>query len=243
MRYVRWGLLTIACLLVAGTALAQFGQFRGFFGYPNNDPPDTEFIFARWEYQDGRDGWAHDYPAAEEHLNQVMHEATGVNVDQMSYRIVQISSDEIFDYPFGYISEPGQMWLTDLEVRNFREYVDRGGIVMIDDFDGQRHFQVMYENIKRVFPNRELRVLTDVHPMLNTFYKIDSLYIESPYSVGGPAVFYGIDDEYGNLAVIVCYNNDVGDFWEHIDEPRYALRPSAEALRLGINIVVYAMTH
>ena len=44
------------------------------------------------------------------------------------------------------------MWLTDLEVRNFREYVDRGGIVMIDDFDGQRHFQVMYQNIKRVFP-------------------------------------------------------------------------------------------
>ena len=243
MRYVRWGLLTIAFLLVAGTALSQFGRFRGFFRYANNEPPDTEFIFARWEYQDGRGGWAHDYPDAEEHLNQIMNEATGVNVERMSYRIVQISSDEIFDYPFGYISEPGQMWLTDLEVRNFREYVDRGGIVMIDDFDGQRHFQVMYENIKRVFPNRELRVLTDVHPMLNTFYKIDSLYIESPYSVGGPAVFYGIDDEYGNLAVIVCYNNDVGDFWEHIDEPRYALRPSAEALRLGINIVVYAMTH
>ena len=69
------------------------------FRYANNEPPDTEFIFARWEYQDGRGGWAHDYPDAEEHLNQIMDEATGVNVERMSYRIVQISSDEIFDYP------------------------------------------------------------------------------------------------------------------------------------------------
>ena len=66
-------------------------------------------------------GGAHDYPDAEEHLNQIMSEATIIDVEEMSYRIVPIASEEIFEYPFGYISEPGMMWLSDLEVRNFRE--------------------------------------------------------------------------------------------------------------------------
>ncbi len=135
------------------------------------------------------------------------------------------------------------MWLSDLEVRNFREYVDRGGLVMLDDFDGPRQFEMMEANLMRVFPERELVMLDDTHPMLGTFYDIDSLYIESPYPVGGPAIFYGIERDNGDLAVIICYNNDVGDFWEWIDQPAYPLKPSTEALRLEINIVLYAMTH
>ena len=66
---------------------------------------------------------------------------------------------------------------------------------------------------------------------------------ESPYEVGGKAVFYGIDNANGDLSVIICFNNDVGDFWEWIDRPQYALRPSAEGLKLGINFVLYAMSH
>ena len=85
-------------------------------------------------------GWSHDYPDAEEHINQIMSEATGVNVDKMSYKIIPLESDEIFKYPFGYISEPGQMGLTETEIKNFREFVDRGGFVMLDDFDNARQF-------------------------------------------------------------------------------------------------------
>ena len=247
MPRIRYGLAIVLVLLLAGAALGQFGRgfgrFGGFNCYFQNDPPDTEFIFARWQYGGGGGGWAHDYPDAEEHLNQVMSEATILDVDQMSYRIVQIGSEEIFDYPFGYISEPGQMWLTDLEVENFREYVDRGGMVMLDDFNGPRHFAIMEANLRRVFPERELVLLNNGHHILHTFYDIDSLYIESPYAVGEDAVFYGIENEAGDLSVIICHNNDVGDFWELIDRAAYPLRPSTEALRLGINIVLYAMTH
>jgi hypothetical protein len=67
--------------------------------------------------------------------------------------------------------------------------------------------------------------------------------VESPYDVGGKAEFFGVNDENGRLAVIICHNNDIGDYWEKIDQPTYAVRPSAEALRLGINFVLYAMTH
>jgi hypothetical protein len=86
-------------------------------------------------------------------------------------------------------------------------------------------------------------LMTGDHPILHTYYDIESLYVESPYQVGGPATFYGINDQQGNLSIIICYNNDIGDFWEWIDQPRYPLRPGAEALRMGVNFVLYAMTH
>jgi hypothetical protein len=221
----------------------RFG-FGNFFEVENPDQPRTEFIFARWQYGRGRNGgWWHDYPDAEEHITQIMKEATGIDVDRTSYAIVPMSSRDIFKYPFGYISEPGMMLLTDTEVKNFREFIDRGGFVMLDDFDGPRQWSVMKQNLDRVFPDRPMFRLDQTHPILHTYYDIDSLYVESPYNVGADAVFYGINNEKGVLSVVICFNNDVGDFWELIDRPVYAVRPSAEALKLGINFVVYAMTH
>jgi hypothetical protein len=144
-------------LVVSATLGPMYGQrFGRFFIRQNAPPPDSEFVFARWQYSSGSGGWSHDYPDAEEHINQIMKEATGIHLEHTSYSIVPMSSEEIFNYPFGYISEPGMMWLTEEEVRNFRR---------------------------------------------------------------------------------------IGDFWEWIDQPQYALKPSAEGLKLGINFVVYAMTH
>ena len=208
----------------------------------NLDVSKTGFIFARWQISRSN-GWWHDYPDAEEHLNQIMSEATGVNVDKMSYQIVPLESKDIFKYPFGYISEPGMMELSDAEVKNFREFVDRGGFVMLDDFDNAQQFAVMKENIDRVFPDRPIFPMPDTHSILHTYYNIDSLYVESPYPVDAPAKFFGINDDKGRLSVILCFNNDIGDFWELIDQKAYALRPSIEGLRLGINFVLYAMTH
>ncbi len=237
-------LLILAVLAELYAQRDRFAEFRGFFDFENGEPPPTEFVFARWQYGQGRNGgWWHDYPDAEQHIAQIMKEATGINVEAASYKIVAMSSEEIFKYPFGYISEPGMMYLTDTEVKHFREFVDRGGFVMLDDFDGPRQFAAMKQNMDRVFPDRPMIRLDDSHSILHTFYDIDSLYVESPYNVGADAVFYGYNNERGELAVIICANNDVGDFWELIDQPAYAVRPSAEALKLGINFVIYAMTH
>ncbi len=233
-------------VLIAGALFAQQFRFEDrYFGFRprSNNPPQTEFTFARWEYSSGSDGWSHDYPAAEEHINQLIKDATSIAVDKMSYRIVPMSSDEIFKYPFGYISEPGMMRLNEEEIRHFREFVDRGGFVMLDDFDGPRQFAVMQQNIRLVFPDREMFRMTDEHAILNTYYKIDSLYVESPYDVGAPAEFFGINNAQGDLAVIICANNDIGDFWEWLDQPMYPLKPSAEGVKMGINFVLYAMTH
>ena len=247
-------LLLFLVLLILGAAAVQAQRSRGgarfnpFLGVSQNEHPDTEFVLARWHYTAGwrGDGWAHDYPTAEEHILQIMKEVTGINVERLSYRVVELSSPEIFDYPFAYVSEPGEMLLTDREIANLREYIDRGGFVMIDDFGGQGQgrgeWDAFYENLLRAFPEREAYLLDTDHAMMNTFYKIDNLQTVHPMT-GAKSVFYGYPDERGGLAMIICYNNDVGDYWEFIDQPYYAVKPSAEALKLGINFVMYALTH
>lgn len=244
-------LLALAVLVEAQRRrnFSGFDDFGRAFGFiDQNEPPDTEFVFARLRYGVGRPrfgggGWAHDYPAAEQHVLQVMSEATGVNVQRMSYSIVEIGSPDLFKYPFSYISEPGEMWLTDEEVANFRQYVDRGGFVMIDDFDGAYDLENLRRNLERVFPDRHMFVLPPDHEIFHTYYDINSTDARAPYAYGGDPVFYGFPGKDGRTSMIICHNNDVGDFWEHIDQPRFPLAPSSESLRLGINFVLYAMTH
>jgi hypothetical protein len=117
---------------------------------------------------------------------------------------------------------------------------------MVDDFGGQgggmREFEAFRSNLLRAFPDRDMFVLTDDHPMLNAFYNVDSLETVHPMT-GVKSIFYGYPDGKGGLSMVICYNNDVGDFWEFIDSPRYPVKPSAEALKLGINFVMYSMTH
>jgi len=243
---------SIAAILVVLTvgALAQGQRGR----YSDNrvplytDPTNSEFVLARWHYSagwGGGGGWRHDYPDAEEHILQIMSETTGLNTNSLSYRVVELSSPEIFKYPFAYVSEPGEMLLSDVEVENLREYIERGGFVMLDDFGGQldqEEFQRFKPNMDRAFPDREMYELTDRHPLLHNFFDVDGLLMIHPMSLA-KAEFYGFNDSKGRLAMVICFKNDVGDYWELIDSPRYAVKPSAEALKLGINFVMYTMTH
>src|SRR5690606_24155574 len=141
------------------------------------------------------EGWSHDYPAAEQHILQIMKETSMIDTDRLSYRVVDLSSPEIFDYPFSYVSEPGEMWLSDQEVENLREYVDRGGFVMIDDFGGQgqgpREFENLRMNLRRAFPEREMIQLTGTHTIFHTLYDINSLNTVHPMS-GVPSIFFGL---------------------------------------------------
>jgi len=235
----------LAIVIGASTLSAQFFGRRGFI--INNDPPPTEFIIARWKYTNNGDidgiGWSHDYPQAEQHIAQIISEATAVNIERMSYRVVELDDPEIFEYPFTYLSEPGEMDLTEPEVVNFREYIDRGGFIMVDDFDGQWALENLRRNLRRVFPDREMFRVTIDHEIFHIFYDIDALNVISPYAVPGEATFYGVANKNGDLAMIICFNNDVATFWGWIDQARYQLKPSIESLRLGINFALYALTH
>jgi hypothetical protein len=244
---------TLLLLVLVSLAAALYAQRRqerfGVSSRPTFDTPDpkTEFAIARW-YSAGwrNDGWYHDYPNAEEHILAVMKDVSVIDTDTLSYKIVDLASPEIFNYPFAYVSHPGEVVPSDEEIENLREYIERGGFLMLDDFGGQGQGDWEMEGFKslldRAFPGREFYPLTDDHPLLQISYQVDGLNMIHPMSYA-KSYFYGLNDSKGRLAMVICYANDVGDYWEFINEPRYPVKPAAEALKLGVNIALYSMTH
>jgi hypothetical protein len=247
MRTSRLIICVLILGLLAGILQAQRRRSSWLFNLYDKDTPTEEFAIARW-YSSGwvGDGWAHDYPNAEEHILQIVSEVSLIQTNRLSYKAVDMASDEIFEYPFAYISHPGEVFPSDQEIENLRQYIDRGGFIMVDDFGGQGQGPWEFENfrkiLRRAFPERELYPLTDQHELLRISYTISNLDMIHPMS-GAKSTFYGFDDGKGRLAMVVCYANDVGDYWEFLDQPRYPLKPSSEAVRLGINIIMYALTH
>ena len=233
-------------LVFAGATFLYAQRFREPLFFSNSAPP-TELVVARWEYtargKFNGTGWSHNFPSSDQHFAQVISEATNINVKNVSYRIVELGSSEVFDYPFAVVSEPGEMALTDHEVQNLRQYIDRGGFVLMDDFDGPRDLGTLQRDLHRAFPDRDLVRLTIDHEIFHMFYDIDALNVVSPYLVDGEPVFYALMNDKGKIGVIACYNNDLENFWDYIDRGEYPLKPSIEAFRLGINFLIYSMTH
>jgi hypothetical protein len=248
-------------LLLRASAQEQYMELQHLFHDMETNrqpPPGTEFVFARVRYMTawrkrGRsanrmlEGWAHDYPVAEEHILQVASEATGINLNKDSYVIVELGSKDIFRYPLLYFSEVGEMDMTEQEVANFREYLDRGGFAIVDDFDNQELLDWFRGQMARVYSDRNFSLLQLNNQVFHTCYDIPTLNLEGPEKgrrrPGERAHFYGYFDEHGRLIMVINHNNDIGDFWEWIDQPRYPLQPSIEGLRLGIDYLLFAMTH
>jgi len=235
----------------------EFEQICKDLATPRKPPDDTEVVFARihfTSYGPGRgprrrrtpcgiwEGWSHDYPVAEQNLTQILHEATRINTRKDSYVMVRLDSDDIFKYPWGLMSEVGEMSLTEKEVENLREYLNRGGFIVADDFDGP-NLEWFQDQMRKVFPDRTFVRLTVDHPLFHTFYDIKTLEMDPPYPQRGTPAFYGYYDDHGRLSMVLDHNNDIGDFWEWIDEPRYDLSASIAGLRLGIDYFMYALTH
>ncbi len=222
-------------------------------------PKDSEFVFARvqagqreyrmyWEEAP----WHHDYPFSEEFFLGMLHEVTGMRVTSESYRIVALSSPDIFKYPFLYLSEPGFMKLNDKDVANLGEYIRRGGFIMADDFrtanylHGPEELEILRGYLQRAVPERELVRLDIHHPIFHSFYNIDTLTMAPPYGGETPGFvpqFWGMSDEHGNLQLIANYNNDLGEFWKWVDQGKMPFHPAVRSVQLGINYVVYAMSH
>jgi hypothetical protein len=190
----------------------------------------------------GHMGWSHNYPYSEINLNEFIGRTTKVDVADNSYRGIELSSPEIFNYPFAYISEPGEMELTEAEVANLREYVDRGGFILIDDFDTW-HMDNLREEMRRVFPERSFQELSVDNPIFDLVYAVSSLDSMAPYVAGGNPTYYGLVNSVGHIAIVALHNNDFANFWEWYGSPNYPLQPSTDAFRMGTNFVVHSMTH
>jgi hypothetical protein len=200
-------------------------------------------------------GWAIDYPGGDCKFMGSIHRLTGINVHP-DPNVKEILAEDLFKFPYVYAVEVGGMLIDLQEAEQLREYLLRGGFLHVDDFWGQREFGNFAEQIARVFPEHKLERLPLSHPIFHTFFDIDQI-VQVPARNSGcaddgitwedpndtePGMF-GISDDKGRLMVIATYNTDLGDAWEYMDLPCYKAKFSGFAYRMGLNIMIYAMTH
>ena len=211
----------------------------------------AEYTFARVEFNLGSRGginregqvpWEHDYPRSEDFFLSMVAQVSGVHTSTTAYQIVRLDSPDIFKYPFLYFSEPGFMDLTDAETVNLREFFNRGGFAMFDDFRGQHIVNLDYQ-LHKVFPNRQLERMDLKDPIFSTFYDIDSLEMPPPYPMPNNPSFWGMKDDKKRLILMANNDNDFGEFWEDIDNGASVLHPAVQSFQFGVNYLVYAMTH
>ena len=222
-------------------------------------PPEWhEFYFTRAAYSSGYGGWgrrgnswATDFPKSDRQFLTVLKRLT--NLDAFDYENAVLLTDEnIRRYPFLYALEVGYMDLSPAEIEGLRAYLDAGGFLVIDDFWGSREWAVFEWNMSRVFPNRPIIDLDLDHPVFNTFYDIDEVLQVPAYRRWGGQTWErdgyvpqvkGIEDDNGRLMVIVNWNTDLGDAWEWAEQPDYPLQYSTFAFQMGVNMIIYAMSH
>jgi hypothetical protein len=199
-------------------------------------------------------GWAIDYPAADCKFMGGVHRLTGVRVHP-NPNVIEIMDPTLFRYPYVYAVEIGGMYLSAEEASRLRDYLLRGGFLHVDDFWGGYEKANFEMEMRKVFPDREPKPLPLDHPVFHTFYDISEV-MQIPNrgnACGGgrtweeaddidPVVF-GISDDSGRLMVVATYNSDLGDAWEYMDYPCYPAKFSNEAYRLGINFMMYALSH
>jgi hypothetical protein len=250
---------------------AQFRNRRTYSGDPNefyvppdfngNVPYDGRFTFARIKYR-GYDhfgpegpGWSHDYPRAEEHLMRIMREISTIRPfiersGMLGGVIVALDEKELFKYPVAYLSEPGGWHPNETEMAGMRNYLLKGGFVIFDDFDvtgrgpgSPGDWERLKETMARVLPKHRMIPVPPDHPIFDSFYKIDLSMLER--SEYGVMQYYGIfqdNDPRKRLMAIANLNGDLGEFWQW-EARGYNIAPTNEAYKLGVNYLMYALTH
>jgi hypothetical protein len=250
------GLKSLAALVLALATLVAAGDDLG--GAPSW--PTDEFHFTRMYYNGGGwgggrgrgGGWRTDYPEAEYHFTMGVGRLTRVNIGEQS-RMLELTDDTLFDYPWLYAVEVGRWHLDDVEAARLREYLLRGGFLMTDDFHGSGQWANFMESMQRVFPDRPVVEIEDGNEVLHVLYDVDQR-IQIPgimplmsgvtYEQDGVTPHWrGIYDDDGRLMVVINFNMDLGDAWEHADDPRYPEPMTGLAYRFAVNYVIYAMTH
>lgn len=217
--------------------------------------PQPEFTFLRLIYSSygWRSPWQVDYPKADQQFIYLLRKLSDFTFVDSEIEALPLSNPRLFDYPFLYAVEVGYMHLSDEEVPLLREYLLRGGFLVVDDFHGTREWQNFYHQIKRVLPEYEPFDLPIDHPIFHCYYDIDQLFqvpgLQYIYSGrtwerdGYKARYMGIEDEDGRLMVMINHNVDLGDAWEWFEQEIYPRRFADLAFHLGINYIVYSMTH
>jgi hypothetical protein len=251
----------IVILILVGLGGLLIVRGRGAGDAPSQfEEANPDFTFVRLIYSGGggwRRGrgssWSTDFPKADNQLLYAIRKLTDLSFIQPESRALSLNTDEIFEYPFLYAVEVGHMRLSDEEAARLREYLLRGGFLMVDDFHGTWEWDNFYQEIKRVLPEYEPEDLPLSHPIFHCYFDIDALFqipgLQFLYSGrtwekdGRQARYMGIRDDSGRVVVMINHNVDLGDAWEWAELEEYPRQYAHLAFKLTVNYIVYAMTH
>ena len=211
-------------------------------GYAGRDDPNW------WE---GTSLWTQDFPRADRHFAGAVRRLTRIDARSVEQSVNLDSGDDVYNWPWLYAVQVGEWGITDEQAGKLRDYLLRGGFFMADDLHGTEEWQVYEASMKRVFPSRPIVDIPDADAALQTVYDLHERYqivgaehLDSGHKKDGYVPRWrGIYDDRGRLMVAISFNSDIGDAWEYADEPAYPEKYSALAIRLGVNYIVYAMTH
>ncbi len=272
----------------AGLITALYSAQRPFRVYPSLEaydnvelPPDfqqkSEWVFARLMYpqhpnarfgnyrrfggldwREGGTSWTQDYPRADRHFAQAMRRLSLVQARSVEQPVNLDDGDDAFNYPWMNAGEMGDWKLTDAQAASLREYLLRGGFIMLDDFWGTEEWNRFVESMGRVFPDRQIVEIDNADAIFHVVYDLDDRYqVPGQWALargityrnpGGSQAgeiphWRGIYDDHGRVMVAMTFNSDVGDSWEWADDPGYPEKYSALGIRIGVNYVIYSMTH
>jgi hypothetical protein len=276
------GALVIAALVAATAAAQRRpgrggrggGGFNQYFGSPDemyqppdfhgNVPYDGRFTFARIRYRgfdhwSGREGpgWSHDYPDAEENFMKIMRDISSINpfVQQgpmVGSVLVALDDPLLFKYPVSYMSEPGAWHPNDKEIAGFRNYLEKGGFMIFDDFrenwNGEFDFTNLQQEVARAFPNAKWVKLTGNEPIFDSFFKINleaAVSRTSAYGRNLPTYWtvYEDNDPKKRMLFIANVDNDIGESWQWSGTGFVPIAAANETYKLGVNYIMYALTH
>ena len=246
-------------LVGAGVADAQFFG-RGRFEIRRNTPYDGRFTFVRVNYTTAPGGywyggwpaWGHGYPLSEQNLMRIMNEVSFLGPHMDEINTLAFDDPELFRYPIAYVIEPDWWALKNSEADALRDYLRKGGFVIVDDFKGRGYrtgygsgWEMFQEIMKRALPEGRFVDLPLSHPIFHSFFEIASLDIPQAY-IGGRPVFRGLfedNDPNKRLQMIVNFNTDISQFWEWSGTGLRPIADTNESYKLGVNYIIYALTH
>jgi hypothetical protein len=253
-------------------AIQPFREYPGLeyegFALPRDYQEKTEWVFARLMYppvggsyggiqflgdwRQGGSNWTMDYPRSDRHFAAAVRRLTRIHA-RSAEQPVNLENGDVYDWPWLYGVEVGHWDLSDAQAVNFREFLLRGGFFMCDDFHGAIEWDVFTATMKRVLPGRPIVEIPSPDAIFHTIYDLNDRYqvpgvqfLETGQTWekdGKTPHWRGIYDNKGRLMVAICFDMDLGDSWEHADNPKYPEKFSALGIRTGVNYVVYAMTY
>jgi hypothetical protein len=214
--------------------------------------PHARFDRAGKNWAQGMSSWTQDYPRADRNFLQAVRRLTRIHARSVEQPVNLDDGDDVFNWPWLYAVQPGEWNLTDSQAAKLRDYLLRGGFFMADDFWGNVAWEGFMASMRRVFPDREPVEIKSADQIFHTIYDLDDRHqVPSQSDIYGEGYGYdertpywrGIYDDRGRIMVAMVVNSDLGDSWEWADAPSYPEEYASLGIRLGLNYIMYDMTH